>query len=294
MYNRCVLLPALRTARSFLTALHLKTQQEEIIEMKIERCVACAVFALAVVLPVSSLAASPFDGTWHTNLEKTKFSPKPVVFYLSQGWYHCVSCSPAYDVQADGQDHPVAGQSYDTISVTVVDPKTLSFAAKKDGKADFEQTRTVSDDGKTLTVKTTGHPLNSDQPVTQEGTAKLVGAAPAGVHATSGNWQILKATSSENGLDTTYKTNGDEVTMTSPTGETYTAKLDGQDYPYKGSHTVDTVSLKKIDAHTFEETDKRGGEVIEVDRISVSGRTMTVVANSPRTGRTSTYTATKK
>ncbi len=52
---------------------------------------------------------------------------------------------------------------------------------------------------------------------------------------------------------TTYKTNGDELTMTSPTGETYTAKLDGNDYPVKGSYGWDAVSLKQINPHTIEE-----------------------------------------
>lgn len=254
-----------------------------------------AVFiAAALCVPATCLAQSAFDGTWHTDLGKAKISPKPNVFYLSQGWYHCVSCSPSYDVKADGTDQAVTGQSYDTVSVSEVNPKTISIVAKKAGKAVFEQTRSVSDDGKTLTVKTTSHPMSSDQPVTGEATAKLSGIAPAGVHATSGAWVIAKVQSSENDLDTTFKVNGDEITMTSPTGEGYTAKLDGTDAPFKGSYNTDTVSVKKIDAHTIEETDKRGGQVVEVDRMTVSGRTMTVVASNKLTDRTSTYIATKK
>lgn len=254
---------------------------------------ACLI-AAALCVPATCLAQSPFDGTWHTDLGKAKISPKPNVFYLSQGWYHCVSCSPAYDVKADGTDQAVTGQSYDTVSVSEVDPKTISIVAKKAGKAVFEQTRSVSADGKTLMVKTTSHPMNSDQPVTGEASAKLSGIPPAGVHATSGAWVIDKVKSSDNDLDTTFKVNGDEITMTSPTGESYTAKLDGTDAPFKGSYNTDTVSVKKIDAHTIEETDKRGGQVVEVDRMTVSGRTMTVMANNKLTDRTSTYIATKK
>ena len=262
---------------------------------KMERFVACALFFMAALwAPAISGAQSPFDGTWHTNLAQTKFSPKPVVFYLSQGWYHCVSCNPTFDVQADGQDHPVTGQSYDTISVKEVDPKTISFTTKKDGKVDFEQTRTVSADGKTLTVKTTSHPMNSDQPVTGEASAKLVGVAPSGVHATSGSWQILKVKESDNGTTITYKTNGEEFSMTTPTGESYTAKFDGNDYPVKGAYTFDNVSLKKIDPHTIEETDKRAGNVVEVNKMTVAGNTMTVVSTNKLTDRTSTYVATKK
>ena len=261
-----------------------------------KRFLASALAIAAAFSAATGWAQSSFNGTWHTDLAKSKLSPKPNVFYLSQGWFHCVSCNPTYDVKADGTDQAVTGQSYDTVSVSVVDDKTISVTAKKAGKVTFEQTRSVSGDGKTLTVKTTSHPMNSDQSITGGITAKLSGVAPAGVHATSGAWVIEKAQSSDNGLDTTFKVSGDEISMTDPTGSSYTAKLDGTDAPYKGSYSTDTVSVKKIDAHTIEETDKRGGQVIEVDRMTVApnGKTMTVVANNKVTDRTSTYIATKK
>jgi hypothetical protein len=265
--------------------------------MKMARSLVFALFVLAVVcMSQAALAQSPFDGTWHTNLAQSKISPKPNVFYLSQGWYHCVSCNPTYDVKADGTDQAVTGQPYDTVSVSEVDQKTITVTTKKAGKVVYEQTRSVSADGKILTVKTTSHPMNSDQPITTDVTAKLVGPAPSGVQATSGAWAIDKIKQSDNALDTTYKTNGDELTMTEPSGESYTAKLDGTDAPLKGSYTADTVSVKKVDAHTVEETDKRGGQVVEVDKMTVSanGKTMTVVADNKLTDRTSTYVATKK
>ena len=262
---------------------------------RMQQLVICAMLSMAGLwMTAQSLAQSPFDGTWHTNLAQTKFSPKPNVFYISQGWYHCVSCNPAFDAQADGEDHPVSGQTYDAINVKVVDPNTITVITKKAGKVTAEQTRTVSADGKTLTVKVTAHPMNSDQPITAETTAKRTGVPPAGVHATSGEWQIQKVNESENGVTTTYKTTGDELTMTEPTGASYTAKLDGNDYPYKGSYSYDTVSLKKIDAHTIEETCKRGGNVVEVSKMTVAGNKMTIVADNKVTGRTQTYVAEKK
>ncbi len=256
-----------------------------------------ALFSIAVLCAATaSQAQSPFDGTWKTDLSKTKFSPTPLTFYISEGWYHCVSCSPAFDVAADGQDHPVSGQSYDTISVTVVDAHTLSVVAKKDNAVSFEQTRTVSADDKTLDVKTTHHPQSGGVPTTFETVAKRSGKLPAGVHATSGDWVIQKLSGSENGLLTTYKTNGDEFTMSAPTGETYTAKFDGADYPAKGEYSYDAVSLKKINSHSFEETDKRGGTVVDVSTTTVSpdGKTMTVVDTNKLTGRVDTFTATKQ
>ena len=263
---------------------------------KIERFVACALFIVpALWAPSISLAQSPFDGAWRTNMGQSKFSPKPNVFYISQGWYHCVSCSPSYDVKADGQDQAVTGQPFDTVSVREVDPKSIAVTTKKGGTTVSEQTRTVSANGKTLTVKTTYHPQGGGDPVITESTAALVGIAPSGVHAASGSWRITKVQQSDNGLTTTFKTTGDELSMSSATGS-YTAKFDGKDYPATGAYNYNSVSLKRIDAHTIEETDKRDGKEVEVSKMTVSpdGKKMTVVATNKLTDRTSTYIAEKK
>lgn len=249
-----------------------------------------------LLMAAASHAQSPFDGTWKTDLSKTKFAPKPVTFYISQGWYHCVSCNPPFDVPADGQDHAVSGQSYDTISVTIVDPHTITVVGKKGANVTFEQTRTVSSDGKTLNVKSTGHPQNGGPATSFETVGKRSGTLPSGVHATSGNWIIEHQTGSSNALLTTYKVSGDEITMTSPTGDTYTAKFDGNDYPYRGAYAYDAVSLKKINDHSFEEIDKRAGTPIDDSTVTVSpnGKTMTVVDTSKLTGRVDTFVATKQ
>jgi len=106
---------------------------------------------------------------------------------------------------------------------------------------------------------------------------------------------VLGGQASENAQVTTYKTNGDELTMTRPTGESYTAKFDGNDYPVKGSYGYDQVSLKRVSDKTFEETDKLKGKVIEVDTWTVSkdGKTLTVVAVEKPSDRTNTFVATK-
>lgn len=264
---------------------------------KVGRFVVCALFVIAALsFSVSSSAQSPIDGTWRTLLNQTKFSPKPLASYLSQGWYHCVSCNPSFDVQADGQDHAVAGQSYDTISVHEVDAKSIEITTKKAGTIMSEQTRTASADGKTMTVKSTFHPANGGPVVTTEVKATRVGLAPAAINPTSGSWRIASLQQSENALLVTYKTSGDEITMTEKTGESYTAKFDGNDYPVKGAYGWDAVSLKRVNKNTIEETDKRGGKVTDVSTttISADGKKMTVVDNDKTTDRTATYVAVKQ
>ena len=77
---------------------------------------------------------------------------------------------------------------------------------------------------------------------------------------------------------------GERVTSesTSATGaktmSVYTASYDGKPYPIKGSATADTVSLKRIDSHTSERTDSKGGKVVQTFTrvVSKDGKTMTV------------------
>jgi hypothetical protein len=58
----------------------------------------------------------------------------------------------------------------------------------------------------------------------------------------------------------------------------YTAAYDGKDHPIKGLDTVDTVTLKKIDANTSERTDKKAGKVVQtyLRKVADDGKTMTV------------------
>ncbi len=252
--------------------------------------------AITVLAPDLLFAQSPFDGTWKTDMDKAKFSPKPITFSTSNGMYDCSSCAPKINVKADGTDQPVTGQAYDTIAVKEVDPHSIQITTKKNGKTTLEQSRTASDDGKTLHVKSTSHPPDSDKPVMSEADLERIGKAPSGANATSGSWKIKKVKEEENGLLDTYKGSGDELTWSTPTGETWTAKMDGKDYPVKGMYAYDTVSLKQAGNSGIELSYKRGGQLITVDKMTLSpdGKTMTTVSENKLTGRVSTYVAHKQ
>ena len=100
---------------------------------------------------------------------------------------------------------------------------------------------------------------------------------------------------SSNGVTLSLKVEGDTVHMTTPTGQSYTAKLDGTDAPYNGDPGITTVSVKRIDKNTIEETDKRDGKAITVTRITVSpdGKTMNFVFRDLLQGTTTRYSAMK-
>ena len=84
--------------------------------------------------------------------------------------------------------------------------------------------------------------------------------------------------------------------MSEPTGERYTAKLDGKDYPVKGEYYYNSVSLKRVDDRTIEATYKRDGKVVGVSKMTISPdeRKMTIVAKDTLTGQTSTIAAEKQ
>ena len=41
--------------------------------------------AVVTLAPLMLLAQSPLDGTWKTNLDKSKMSPKPITFSMNGG-----------------------------------------------------------------------------------------------------------------------------------------------------------------------------------------------------------------
>src|SRR5207244_8246749 len=196
---------------------------------------------------------------------------KPDVFSLKDGMYSCKTCVPAYTIKADGTDQAVSGHPYfDTIAIKVVDANTIEETDKKGGKTVVTSKVTVAPDGKTCTFEFTDSSNTNAAPVTGKGTEKKIAAGPAGSHAVSGSWITTSFQSlSDNGLTVTYKTDGDMLTMTSPTGQSYTAKMDGSDTPYKGDPGITSVNVKMM-GRTLVENDLRDGKLIGTARSTVS------------------------
>lgn len=253
---------------------------------------------LLAFAPLFAFAQSKFDGTWKVQLDNAQLSTKPQIFLLKDGMYSCSTCTPKVNVKADGHDQKITGDPYtDTLAVKVVDDHTIQQAGQKSGKVVFNETDTVSADGNTLRSQFEFHPPNSSEPVKGEQTLKRVASAPSGAHAISGSWQVEKFNSfSDNGLVFTYKATDDGIAMSSPTGSSYEAKFDGKDYPFKGDPGTTSVVLKKIDANTIEEIDKRDGKVVFTSRMTLNpdGKSMKIIASNKLSGTTDTFTAVKE
>jgi len=253
---------------------------------------------IALVVSVPAIAQDAFSGTWKFNLNDAQFPKKPDVFVLQDGMYHCKTCAPPMDVKADGEDHPVTGHPYfDSVSIKVVDDRTIEETDKKNGKTVTTSKTVVSQDGKTANFEFTDSSNTNADPVTGKGIATQVANGPAGSHAVSGSWVTSKMeTLSDNGLTVTFKVEGDSLSMTNQTGQSYVAKLDGTDSPYKGDPGTTSVSVKSMGKNTIEETDKRDGKVISIARMTVGsdGKTMTVKIEDKLHGSNSQFTATKQ
>jgi hypothetical protein len=128
-------------------------------------------------------------------------------------------------------------------------------------------------------------------------TGAILGIAFAAVSAQTtdprvGSWQLNVAKSKyDPGPGPTSQTlkieaagKGEKVTSEQVTADgskavtTYTAEYDGKPYPLTGSPTADMVMLKRVDAHTSDRTDTKGGNTVQTYHrvVSKDGKTMTV------------------
>ena len=212
--------------------------------------------------------------------------------------YACKTCTPPYNVKADGTDQAVSGHPYfDAISITVVNDHETKEVDKKNGKVVSESTVTVAPDGKTATLVFTDSSNTNDKPVHGKVVITKVAPGPAGSHATSGSWRTTGFDNiSDNGLLFAYKVEGNNFSFSSPTGQSYTAPMDGKQVDYKGDPGITKVSVKKLGPNTVEETDYRDGKVIGVAKMTVSanGKRMTVVYEDKLHGNVNHYAADKQ
>lgn len=245
-------------------------------------------FALFLV-PLSAMGQSPFDGTWKMDMSSIQFDPKPDVYLLQSGMYDCRTCTPPIHIRADGADQKVTGDPYtDTLSMKVIDDHHAESTSKKEGKIVGTANYVVSSDGNMLTADWTYSGNSTGGTQTGTYAEKRVEKAPAGAHLISGSWRPEKVNVSDAALTWSYKVSGNEMTMTNPTGQSYTAKLDGTDAPYKGDPGTTSVSAKMSGKNIYEETLKRDGKVITVNKVTISpdGKTLSLVSEDKLQGTT--------
>jgi hypothetical protein len=126
--------------------------------------------ALAAMLAFTTIAsaADPVVGTWQLNAAKSKFSPGPApksdtrtytesADGITMTWKTVAADGKEMNFKStfktDGKDYPLTGSpNFDALSLKQVDSHTVHSIQKKGGKAVGETTRTVSKDGKEMTL----------------------------------------------------------------------------------------------------------------------------------------------
>jgi len=130
------------------------------------------VAGIALGTSVGAQAPKGLVGTWKLDAAKSKFSPGPApksmtVTYtaVGDGLKIVVDMVPGdgpaqhWEMSGgyDGKDHPVTGNpTADTISMKLIDDTHGESTFKKGGKVTSTNTRTLSADGKTLTIVSKG------------------------------------------------------------------------------------------------------------------------------------------
>jgi hypothetical protein len=130
------------------------------------------VAALVFSVAARAQTTDPYVGTWTLDVAKSTYKPGPapksttvVVEAAGKGLKVSVDAVGAdgtpmkwgYTSMRDGKDAPVTGNpNYDTVALTQSTPTTATAIYKKAGKVVITSKSSVSADGKTLTLTSTG------------------------------------------------------------------------------------------------------------------------------------------
>jgi hypothetical protein len=126
---------------------------------------------LAFAFPVAQ-TPDPLIGTWELSVAKSKYSPGPAPksdlrTYVAAGADIKASAKGVgadgkptageWTINHDGKDRPQTGNpDSDSISFKRIDPLTVEFTQKRAGKVVITGTRTISKDGRTMTITSKG------------------------------------------------------------------------------------------------------------------------------------------
>ena len=138
--------------------------------LKATALVMIVIGAAAVIL--AAQGADPIIGTWELNVAKSKYTPGPAPksetrTYIVAGPDIEASSkgvdgtgkptAASWTVNYDGKDHPETGNpNADTLSLKRVNAFSAEFTQKRAGKVVITGTRTISPDGKVMTITSKG------------------------------------------------------------------------------------------------------------------------------------------
>ncbi len=187
-----------------------------------------SVFACA--LAAALLAAdNPFAGTWKLNTEKSNLTGDTITFTSEgSGAIKFSVGSFSYTFKADGKER--AGLIGEIVSWKAIDDHTWEETEKANGKLIATDTIKLSDDGKTLDIKTAGTHANGES-YQDEATYERT----SGDSGIIGTWKSTKVQGGSPEVIELKAYGADGLTFYSPSDKfTFNAKFDGKPYPATG------------------------------------------------------------
>lgn len=225
--------------------------------------------AAIIMLPATVAAQSVFDGSWKTDVTTIDHPAKPVVHVFKDGMYECKSCVPKLLFKFDGRDQKIEDSPYaNTLAIKVIDKSHLEIIGKKGGKVVSSRKVAISKDTNSMMIEYADTWPNG-QVVKGATSYARVAYDKTAPHLMSGSWKAIKEEHrTDNGLQVSYKVEGKSLSMSNPLGVSYQAVIGGADAPVAGDPGYETVSVK-ISKNVLEESYKRGGKVVALNRVQV-------------------------
>ena len=217
----------------------------------------------------------PFCGKWKLNMEKSKFSGEQIKIQdLGGNKYKWTFGEVSDTITYDGTEQAVSFGR--TLSMTPEGTNSWKMVIKKDGRVISSMTHTISDDGKTQTVKGT-----DSKPDGTTSDFSAVWKKVSGGPGWGGTWETgdLKISSPDEWVIEAYE--GDGLSFNTPAyRDVLSMKFDGKDYEEKGPNVApgSASSGKRVNARTLEITDKVKDKVLDHTTYEVSpdGKTLTL------------------
>jgi len=225
-------------------------------------------------------AENPFIGEWKLNPSMTRMPDEMKVESKGNNTYSFdFGGGVGETIVVNGTDQP--GRGGTTLSVKADAPDTWIVERKKDGRLLLRATWKLSQDGATLTdlyrqFEPDGSTISMDYVYQRSG----------GGSGFAADWQSIKETMNSPFVLEVKEYEGDGLSfINSMEHETKNVKLDGKDHPIEG--TARSSSVRRVDEHTLEMTEKRSGKVIDTREIKLSpdAKRLTMTVNAAGGGK---------
>lgn len=240
-----------------------------------------AALCLSLITALPTFAAdSPWVGTWKSNIAKSKVTGYTFTYTkMPDGMIRYDDGGPfPRNFRLDGKEYPMAGGR--TTAWTATGPNTWDSIARFKGVILFKAHRTLSADGKTYTITTTGTEADGST-----STSKSTYARVTGTSGLEGKWRATKAEGTEDTVIISAKADNILHWESPASKETYEGRLDGSDLPVRGPRTSGevTIAYRQQSKNSLSYVTKDKGKVVYLgtQTLAADGKSFTDVSWAP-------------